>query len=82
MQGCAAHIWKFAYINCYMAYTENVGTDGREHYTETKIVFKSTPSTDDEEELQEEKIQKLKEMFSTNSSRRAAGRQQAEVAGK
>ena len=32
-----------------MAYSENVGTEGREHYTETKIVFKSNSSTDDEE---------------------------------
>ena len=66
-----------------MAHTENIGTDGREHYTETRITFKSNSSTDDDEEVQEEKLQKLKEMFSTNSARRAAvGREETDVAGK
>ena len=67
-----------------MAYSENVGTEGREHYTETKIVFKSDSSTDDEEEVQDEKIQKLKEMFSTNGTKREAvgGREEVDAAGK
>ena len=65
-----------------MTHTENIGTDGRQHYTETEIVFKSNSSTEDDEETQEEKLRKLKEMFPTNSTRRAVGREEADAAGK